>query len=62
MTLTNPGTTQTTNFKQGTGLLAGGSSAGQGKVNYTLKQLKEIILDIYALKEKHDDKCINVYH
>lgn len=35
---------------------------GSGKVSYTLKQLREIIVDIYTKKEKHDYKCMNEYN
>lgn len=39
-----------------------GQSKFNGKVSYTLKQLKEIIVDIFAKKEKHDWRCINEYN
>jgi len=30
------------------------------RANYTQKQLRELIADIYLQKVKHDDKCINL--
>ena len=37
-------------------------TCGSEKCHYTLKQLKELITDIYIQKVKHDDKCVNQNH
>ena len=35
-------------------------TCGSEKCHYTLKQLKELITDIYIQKVKHDDKSVNM--
>lgn len=34
-------------------------SGGPEKCSYTLKQVKDLIADIYLQKVKHDEKCVN---
>lgn len=34
-------------------------TGGPEKCSYTLKQLRDLITDIYLQKVKHDDKCVN---
>jgi len=55
MTMTSGGGNRTAIGQRGQG-------KGNGKMGYTLKQLKEIIVDIFAKKEKHDWRCINECH
>jgi hypothetical protein len=35
---------------------------GNKNCKYSLKQIRELITDIYIQKVKHDDKCINMIH